>query len=159
MLLWYTNYAIVGVNSISLPCYNKKREPYSSLSGRWGIQTPDTRKGYTGFRVQRDRSLCQPSFLVCGCKITNIFWLRQILREFFCWRTQKKDERWRKKDLERQLGKTSTEAVGFTSTDGESDGAGVVVGLGNDAGRHLLDNAHDVVHHRIGEGVVNDFLD
>ncbi len=31
------------------------------LCGRWGIQTPDTLKGYTGFRVQRDRSLCQPS--------------------------------------------------------------------------------------------------
>ena len=29
--------------------------------GRSGIQTPDTLKGYTGFRVQRDRSLCQPS--------------------------------------------------------------------------------------------------
>ena len=63
------------------------------------------------------------------------------------------------KDLERQLGKACTEAVGFTSADGKADGAGVVVGLGNDAGRHLLDDAHDVVHQGIGEGVVDDFLD
>ena len=29
--------------------------------GEWGIQTPDTHIGYTGFRVQRIRSLCQLS--------------------------------------------------------------------------------------------------
>lgn len=44
---------------------HKKKETILSwfpiLGGKWGIQTPDTRKGYTGFRVQRIRSLCQLS--------------------------------------------------------------------------------------------------
>lgn len=35
---------------------------HSFVCGRWGIQTPDTKKRYTGFRVQRIRSLCQSSF-------------------------------------------------------------------------------------------------
>ena len=38
--------------------------------GKWGIQTPDTHKEYTGFRVQRIRSLCQLSF--CDYKINQI---------------------------------------------------------------------------------------
>ena len=38
-----------------------RKVPFLSNGGEWGIQTPDTRKGYTGFRVQRDRSLCQLS--------------------------------------------------------------------------------------------------
>ena len=42
-----------------------------TLCGRRGIQTPDTRKGYTGFRVQRIRSLCHSSF--SWCKSNSFF--------------------------------------------------------------------------------------
>ena len=39
------------------------------------------------------------------------------------------------------------------TTDGKGYLAGVVEGLGDNAGLEILDNTHDIVHHDIGEGV------
>ena len=45
------------------------------------------------------------------------------------------------------------ELVGLGTTDGKGYLAGVVEGLGDNAGLEVLDNTHDIVHHYIGEGV------
>ena len=42
--------------------------------------------------------------------------------------------------------------------DAKHDVAGVVIGLTDDARIHFLDNAHDVVHLRIGKRILDDFL-
>ena len=47
---------------------------------------------------------------------------------------------------------------GFRFTDAQFDFAGVVIGLRNDAGLHLLDDSHHIIHQRVGERVGDDFL-
>lgn len=55
-----------------------------------------------------------------------------------------------KKELKQGV-ESLAELVGFGLADAETELAGIVEGLAEDAGLHVLNNAHDVVHLWIGE--------
>ena len=48
-----------------------------------GFKPPIPGRGYTGFRVQRIRSLCQSSFYIVRCKSNTFFASDKILLLFF----------------------------------------------------------------------------
>jgi len=60
--------------------------------------------------------------------------------------------------FERELLEAVTKLFGFRFADAQTNLARVVIGLRNDARLHLLHDAHDVVHHGVGERVGDDFL-
>ena len=61
--------------------------------------------------------------------------------------------------VEGQFGQSVTQLGGERPADGQSDFAGVVKGLADDAGLHIFDDAHHIIHHHIGEAVGNFLLD
>ena len=55
--------------------------------------------------------------------------------------------------FERKFVQSAFQLFGLREADAEAYFAGVIVSLTDDARIHLLDNAHDVVHHGVGESV------